>query len=164
MNKRIILFLIFIAFICASATGIDFWRYPEAADKDAMFAGAYAASLVFNIDNPRDFRYEFYFPEFYLDYVLPVGLPFSFGTSLKPLTPDVFGVGARAGYHINLNVPDLNLYVMYAVTFGITSDFSVIEFGPRIGARYRLFSFICLNVETGLAMKTIHFGIAIKLN
>jgi hypothetical protein len=100
----------------------------------------------------------------YLDYVLPIGLPFSFGASVKPLDPDFFGLGIRGGYHINCNVENLDLYAVYTVNVDLAGEFGILEYGLRAGARYRLLSFLCLDVETGFKMKSLSFGFSLKLN
>lgn len=167
MNKKIIflVFLIVTASVILPAMDVtDFWRYPELAERDTLFAGVFAASLAFSVSDITDFRFKTFFPEFYADYILPVGLPFSFGLSLKPMTPGVLGLGLRPAYHINFNVPFLDVYIMYPITFDITNDFLILEFGPRAGVRVKAINFVCINVETGFMAKTINFGLSFKLN
>ena len=142
----------------------DFWRYPESADKDSIFAGVFAASLAFSVSDPRDFRFNVYFPEFYVDYILPIGLPFSLGLTLRPLAPDIFGIGIRPAYHINFGIPNLNVYIMYSVTFNLTNRLGILAYGTQIGVRYNLFSLFHIALETGPEMRSLHLGAAIRLN
>ena len=164
MKKRIILIFLIMVFVSNAAFSIDIWQYPESAERSTIFVGALAASLTFSFSDPRDFRFNLFIPEFYIDYVLPAGLPFSIGGSIRPLTPEIFALGLRPAYHINFDVPNLNVYVMYAVHFGITNDFVVIEYGACIGVRYLIYSIFCLTAETSPRMKSIRFGLVLKLN
>jgi hypothetical protein len=165
MNKKFpAIFFVFFALIVFSASAFDFWQYPEAADKGSVFAGAHAASIAFNIRNIKDVRFKVYFPEFCLDYVLPIGLPFSLGATLKPFEKGIFGIGIRPAYHINFGLENLDAYVMYAVSFDFRSSYGVLEYGPALGMRYRIFSFFCLSMETAFMMKAVNFGVSLKLN
>ena len=164
MIKRFIFILLILVFALPALTALDFWRFPESAEPGSIFAGGFVSSFAFSINNPRDFRFQLNFPEFYIDYVMPIGLPFSFGLSLKPMTPDIFALGIRPAYHINFNNPNLNVYVMYTVTFSLTQEFGLLEYGGSIGLRYRVFNFLFFNVETGFRMRFLRLGLAIQLN
>jgi len=164
MIKRFIFILLISKALLMPLAALDFWRFPESAERGSIFAGAFVSSFAFSIADPRDFRLLLNFPEFYIDYIMPIGLPFSFGVSAKPMSPDIFALGIRPAYHINFNNPNLNVYVMYAVTFSLTSEFGLLEYGGRIGARYRLFNFLFINIETGFRMRSLRLGVAVQLN
>ena len=164
MNKRTLLVLVFFVTLLKGTFAMDIWRYPELADKGSIFTGGLAAEFRYSFANPRDFEFTLDYPEVYLDYVLPVGLPFSLGASVKPLRPGLLGLGIRAGYHINFNVPALDAYALYAVTVDLTEETGLLEYGAHIGFRWRLLSIICINIETGYMFRSIKFGVAIKLH
>lgn len=163
MNKFKIFFLILLTlFICHKSFSIDFWQYPEMADKNSIFFGIF----------PVQFNFEDFFTlhqlEFYIDYLLPVGLPFSLGASINPINPDVFSVSARLGYHINFNDEKFDVYVLYQVELLYLTDvltydkYVVVEFGGRFGIRRLFGKFLCFNFETGFKFQYFNIGIAIK--
>jgi hypothetical protein len=167
MNKtkiKVMLFIFILAVTVMNMSAIDIWRHPEMAEKGSFFAGLFAASFEFSFADWSDHAFKLFFPEAFLDCMLPVGLPFSFGVSVKALEPNIFGLGIRPAYHINLNDENSDLYVMYVVTFDFMSGYGIIEYGGRAGFRRRFGSFFCLSVETGFKLQSINFGIAIKLN
>ena len=166
MSKRLtLLFILFVVICTIQVSGVDFWRYPEAADRGAIFAGAFGPSVSFSLSNIRSFNYQLNFPELYLDYVLPIGLPFSFGFSLRPFQGGILGVGIRPAYHINLRNPRLNFYIMYALDVSVSADYLLLEYGGRAGIRYRFGnSIFCINIETGFKLQSIKIGAALKLN
>ena len=164
MNKRFLLSAFLLLFAVKGAFAFDIWRYPEFADRSSIFAGGLAGEFRYSFSDVRDFALTLDYPEIYLDYILPVGLPFSFGASIKPLRPDLLGLGLRAGYHINFNVPALDAYVLYSVTVDLADENGILEYGGHIGFRWKLFSIFCLNIETGFMFKSVRFGLAVKLN
>ena len=164
MKKLMSLVFLFMIIISNSAFAIDIWQYPESAEKDTIFVGALAASLTFSLSDPRDFRFNVFIPEFYMDYVLPFGLHFSIGGSIKPLNPEIFTLGVRPAYQINLNNPNMNAYVLYAFLLDITNEYVILEYGVCLGLRYRFYNIFCATIETSPRMKSIRFGLTLKLN
>lgn len=147
-----------------SLQAFDIWQYPLAADRDSIFAGVFAARFSFDFSDPSKSEFAFDHPKVYLDYVLPVGLPFSFGIATDSLRTDQYGLGFRLGYHVNFDVPDLNAYVLYSLDYDISRTRITIDHGPRIGMRYTLFNLVCLNIETGYRLQSLIFGLALKLH
>jgi hypothetical protein len=165
MTKRILLILLISLFLSFNLFSIDFWQHPEMAEKGTIFTGAFAASFAFSLTKLSDWRFKIYNPEIFFDFMLPVPLPFSFGVSVSSLKSGVFGIGFRPAYHINLNDPNSDLYVMYPINIEFVEDISAkLEYTGRIGFRRRFGSFFCVNLETGFMLKALNFGIAIKLN
>ena len=142
----------------------DVWQYPQAADRGAVFAGAFAAKFAFDFNDPPKSRVGFDYPEFFLDFVLPVGLPFSLGASFDSLRTDSYGLGLRPGYHVNFDVPGLDVYAMYSISLDINDKRMVLDHGPRLGLRYVFFGFLCLCVETDYRLQGLLFGLAARLN
>jgi len=155
---------LYLAVNAMNVSAIDMWRHPEMAEKNTFFAGLFAASLRISFTALSDFGFGIDYPEVYLDYMLPVGLPFSFGLSANAFKPDVFGLGIRPAYHINLNDENSDLYVMYAVTLDFIDYYGLVEYGLRVGYRRRFGSFFCVSIETGHKLQSINFGVAVKLN
>ena len=164
-NIKKILFLLCLLWICrGNVHAIDFWQYPEMADKNALFVGIF----------PVQFTFTDYFtvrqPEFYVDYLLPVGVPVSLGASINPIDPDVYSFGGRLGYHINFNDEKFDVYVLYQVEIlylidVLTHDkYVVVEFGGRFGIRRRFGEFLCFTFESGFKFRYFNIGIAIKCN
>ena len=151
-------------FLAPRAGAMDFWQYPEAADRNSIVAGGFAASLSFSLPDVRSFRFAFGFPEIFVDYVLPVGLPFSFGASVKPVESGKFGVGLRPAYHLNLNMPALDVYLAYPVTLDFSEDeFALLQYGGALGFRWNALSVLWLCVETGWRLRGVSIGVAVKL-
>jgi len=162
MTKIKSFFIAVFLLVALDAFAIDFWQYPEMADKHAIFIGGF----------PVQFRTEtrsadYYPPEFYVDYLLPVGLPFSAGFFVNSLGPDLFSFGLRPAYHINLNDENTDFYILYVLNYiHVKNNPEKIQFeyGGRFGFRRRFGQFFCLCIETGFKLETIYVGIAIKLN
>jgi hypothetical protein len=166
MNKHFFICIFVLALSSAiphKATAFDFWQYPEMADKHAIFLGGFP--VRFSIEERS---VEYYPPELYLDYLLPVGLPFSAGVFVNSLGPNIFSFGLRPAYHINLNDENSDLYVLYIVNLILTDypekEETLLEYGARIGFRRRFGDFFCFCIETGFKLQTIYVGFAIKLN
>ena len=167
MNKRFIILLLFPLLLLSvpDSFALDFWQHPEMAEKYSIFAGGFAASFTYSLTQLGNFDFSLTTPEFYIDFMLPLGLPFSIGTSLMVLKEGYFGISARPGYHVNFNNPNLDLYVLYTLDLLFKEEeYALLEYSARLGFRYRLFSMVCVNIETGFAAKSVHFGLSIKLN
>jgi len=165
MSKRLPLIFLLSFFILQlrPASAIDFWQYPEAADKGSIFANAFAASLAFASPGIDGLEFSFLIPEFSLDYILPIGLPFSFGISVRA-EDDFFALGLRPAYHINLDIDWLNFYVMYPLSFILSDDAWTAQYSLGIGARARLKDFFFLSAEIRPSLKGLLFGASFKLN
>ena len=159
------LFFVIILFslIAVNVSALDFWQHPEMAEKNSLFAGGFAAQFIV-----KNVKFDFYHPEFYLDYMLPVGLPFSAGAFVNSLGPFIFSAGLRPAYHINFDNENLDVYVLYIANLIFTKEPGpekiLLEFGGRIGFRWRFGPYFCACVETGFKLQTVYFGIAIKLH
>lgn len=160
MTARLRRLLILLA-LCAAARApaLDFWQYPEMADKHSIFTGAFITSFSFD----HDYLFALA-PELHADYLLPVGFPVSVGLSVRPFTEDFFAFSVRPGYHINLDLANSDLYVLYAVGMIFDGGYIFLEQGPRIGFRRRFGKFFCIHLESGPYFKSINIGVEIKLN
>jgi hypothetical protein len=145
------------------APAFDVWQYPVAADKGAIFAGFFAAYFAYDFAKPDESKFAFDHPEVYLDYVLPVGLPFSFGVSFDSFKTDRYGVGIRPGYHVNFDVPSLDVYLMYTLDLEISQPRMVLDHGVRVGLRYVFYDLFFVAAETGHRFESVNFGIGLRL-
>jgi len=162
MNKRLLLISLSFFLFLKPAFAIDFWQYPEAADKGSIFASAFAASLVISSPGLDGIDFSFIGPDFCLDYVLPIGLPFSFGASFRA-EGDFFAFGLRPSYYINLDTEWLGLYAIYPISFIFLEGAPVIKYGLGIGARARVKDFFCLSAEISPSLKSLLLGASFKL-
>lgn len=152
---------------CPRGFALDLWRYPEMAAKHALFIGGFAADLSFT----KGFSVPP--PEWYVDYLLPFGLPFSLGAYLVTPDPNLTGFGLRAAYHVDLDNDATDLYVLYVFDFGFLRNDILRRYGDRAqeihfydfraGVRRRFGRFICLGIETGFKLQSLRFGLAVKL-
>jgi hypothetical protein len=134
------------------------------AENYSIFAGCFPASLAFSYTSLGDFKFDLSSPKIFLDVMLPLALPFSLGVSIEPLTHGAFGIGARPGYHINFNDPNIDVYFLYSLYLEFIEDTSAyLEWTPAIGIRRR-FGFFCINIETGFMAKSLLIGFSLKLN
>jgi len=164
INKRLVFVVFFLAVLSLSVHAFDIWQYPVSADKNSIFAGVFAAYFAYELSDPPSSEFSFDWPEFYIDYILPVGLPFSLGASVDSLHVDQYEIGVRPGYHVNFDAPNLDVYIMYSTNFNVSKNRLVLEHGVRLGLRYIFFDFLCLNVESGYNFQSLIFGLSIKLN
>jgi hypothetical protein len=164
-NKVLFLFIVLFLFVnIQSVFSFDIWQNPEMAEKHTIFVGGFAASFAYSYTQPGAFKFGLSNPQLFFDLMLPLALPFSFGLSIDPLKPGVFGVGFRPGYHVNFNDPNLDVYVLYVLRLEFVEDVSAkVEWSPAIGVRRR-FGFFCINMETGFGGKSLLIGFSIKLN
>ena len=153
--------------LAVSAAAFDFWQYPEMAEKHSFFLGGFGAAFSFT----EGFRLPP--PEFYLDYVLPVGLPFSLGAFFAAPDPNLSSFGLRAAYHFNFDSEDLDLYALYVFDFGFLRNDLLERYGDktrdihyydfRAGVRRRFGRWVCVSIETGSKLSSVRLGLAIKL-
>ena len=112
--------------------------------------------------------------ELQLDYLLPLGLPFSAGVYCKVPDPNLKSFGIRAAYHIDLESENLDLYCFYVFDLGFLRNDLLLEYGDqaqeirrydfRIGVRRKFGRFLCLSIESGFKLQSVHFGLSLKLN
>jgi len=164
MNKRFLTILLFLSLSFEAAFAVDFWQYPEAAEKGSIFASGFMASLEISSPGIDGLDFSFFMPEFCIDYVLPIGLPFSFGLSLLSLEDTFFAIGVRPAYHVNLGIDWLGLYVMYPITVISSEEALTFKYGAGIGLRARVKEFFGLAVEIRPPQKGLLFGVSLKLN
>jgi len=162
MTKKIPALLFITAFLITArpqrAPALDFWQYPEMAEQHALFVSCFAAEI--NFTDYFDLKY----PEITLDYLLPFGFPLSLGVSFSFLDSMLYRSGVRLGYHINFDNENLDAYFLYYCALVFPVDYVWLEYGGRIGFRYRFGPLFCFTVETGFKMQNIFFGVAIKCN
>lgn len=162
MNKKTVLLFLLSAFFATSspqdAKALDFWQYPEMAESHSLFFSFFAVNLTFT-----DY-FKLNYPEMTLDYLLPFGFPLSLGASFHFLESSLNSAGARLAYHVNFDNENLDLYFLYYCKFIFPSEELWLEYGGRIGFRYRFGTLFCFTVETGFKMQDILIGIAIKCN
>lgn len=163
------LFIILCLAICSlfSLQAVDIWQYPEAAEQNAVFLDVRSPYISFT----RGF--EFLPPWFGVDYLLPIGLPFSLGVYFKTPSPNLKSFGARAGYHINLDDPKTDLYVLYVFDLGFLRNETLIQYNDeeqqryfydfRFGIRRLINKYLCLSLESDHKLNGFIFGISIKL-
>lgn len=151
-----------------AASAFDFWSYPEAADKHALFAGVLSPSLSF------EDGFALLPPVMTLDYMLPFGLPLSFGLFISSPAPNLKSFGLRGAYHFNIGGEYTDLFFLYVFDFGWLRNDLLIEYNDtpvekrfydfRAGLRRRIGKFICLSIETDFHLRGILFGLGAKLN
>jgi hypothetical protein len=153
--------------LAAPLAALDFWQWPEAADKNALFLDARFAGVSFTDG------FQVFPPAFSLDYILPVVAPFSLGAYFKTPEPNLKSFGVRLGYHINLDEPNTDLYGLYVFDFGFTRNALLAQYDDeqqpvnwydfRVGIRRR-FRSLCICLETDFKLQGIHIGLALKIN
>jgi len=166
MKNNFLLLFIFLFLFAGASRGFSFdiWQNPEMAEKYSIFVGGFAASFAYSYTQLGAFRFGLSYPQVFMDFMLPLPLPFSLGLYVDPLKKGVFGAGVRPGYHINFNDPNLDIYVLYVFSLEFVENFSAkLEWDPAIGVRRR-FGFFCINLETGSMGKSLLIGFSIKLN
>jgi hypothetical protein len=165
-NKILLLFIILFLFVnIQSVFSFDIWQNPEMAEKHTIFVGGFVASFAYSYTQLGAFKFGLSTPRLFFDLMLPLALPFSFGLSAGILESETLGAGLRAGYHINFNDPNLDIYALYVFNLEFVEDTSAkIEWYPAIGIRRKFGSFFCLNIETGFGGKSLLIGFSIKLN
>jgi hypothetical protein len=150
------------------AGAVNFWRFPEAADKGTIFIDARFAEISF----AEGFLPSL--PEIGVDAVLPFFLPFSLGAYFKTPDPNLKSFGARLAYHIDLEDPRTDLYLLYVFDFGFTRNALLREYGDeeqdvrrydfRAGVRRAFGKFFCLSVETSYKLRGFRIGFSARLN
>ena len=147
---------------------LNLWQYPEAADRNSLFIDVDFCGLSFtegfSIGEPLEIR---------ADYILPFVLPFSVGAFFKTPYPNLKSFGTRLGYHIDIDAPKTDIYVLYAFDFGFVRNDLLEEYGDeiqpihyydfRVGLRQIFRSYICISLETGFKLRGLRFALSIKI-
>jgi hypothetical protein len=171
MRKYVVLILL-LFFSLADVSAIDCWNYPQCAGKNAVVIETTFTGVSFTASSFSSAWFA-RLPEICIDYMLPVGLPFSVGLFFDIPNPNLKHIGTRIGYHINLDVKGLDWYFLYCFDFGFLRNGTLVSHGDtpvdgplwwdfRTGLRYEFRTF-CLYLETGFKFQSINFGIAIRL-
>jgi hypothetical protein len=157
-----------ILFPPLSASAVDLWLYPEAADKNSFFAGVSSPAVSFTNG------FAMLPPDITADYMTPFGLPFSFGLFMAAPNPNLKSFGLRAAYHIDFNNEFTDFFFLYVFDFGWIRNNLLIKyfdspvdkrfFDFRAGVRRRFGKFTYINVETNYHLSGLSFGLALKLN
>jgi hypothetical protein len=171
MKRLKIIFLSAFIFSSADLFSFDFlsiFLHSEIAPKNSVFADVGLASLAledmeFNV-LPLDARIEF---------MLPAGLPFSFGLFMKTPYPNFKCFGARIGYHFNLLDRLTDFYLAYSFDFGFLRNDVLKEnndapvpirwYDFRFGARRFFNSRYGAGVESDFKFKNIIFLFSFKV-
>jgi hypothetical protein len=163
--------LLTAVFLAGAGRGaaVDLWQYPEAAEKNALFLDVRFASLSF-----QEGGFTAFYPEFALDWLPPLFLPFSVGAYFRTPDPNFKSFGLRAGYHINLGGDGkTDLYLLYVFELGFlrrdileqyndsAPPFRLYDF--RAGVRRIFGRYLCLSLETDYKLWGITFGVSLKL-
>ena len=167
LKQSVVLTALLLAFHF-HAGAINFWRFPEAADRGALFVDVRFAQISFTEG------FVMSLPEIGVDFVLPFFLPFSLGAYFKTPQPNLTSFGARLAYHIDLEEPKTGLYFLYAFDFGFTRNDLLRAYGDeeqeirwfdfRAGVRRVFGKYVCLSVETAYKLQGVCIGISIRLN
>jgi len=166
--------LFFTAPRLAALDGVNLWRHPEIAEKNAVFLDVGLAPLPLEnfLDSFDDFKF---LPlDIRADFLPPLSLPFSFGIFLRTPYPNLKHFGLRAAYHFDLRSPRADLYIVYVFDFGFLRNKILAEYNDspvgvnyfdfRVGIRYFFGSLIGLAAETGFKAESVVFSLSIKIN
>jgi len=176
--KKLFKTISFIPLFFLSLPGIqaemNFWRHPEIAGRNSVFADIGIAPVMFdgfvkNFENfnflPFDIRVE-YFP--------PLPLPFSFGIFAKTPNPNLKSFGLRAAYHFGLFGRLTDFYLAYSFDLGFFRNRILAEYNDapapvnffdfRVGVRRFFGPLIGVAVETGFKFESVIFLVSIKIN
>jgi len=164
-------YILFVSFFLACAAGLsaqNFWRHPEIAEKNAVFADIAMAPLVFD-----GLQFPVLPLEIRLDYMPPLPLPFSVGLFLKTPNPNLKSFGTRFAYHFDINDSKTDLFFVYVFDFGFIRNDLLIEYNDdpvqvhyydfRIGVRYFFGRFIGVAIESDFKVGGVIFMISVKI-
>jgi len=170
MTSKIFSF-IFLILTAAAACALDiggFWRHPEIADKNSLFADAGISFPILSPDSfsPLPVRVR-------IDYLPPLPLAFSFGIFVDTPNPNIKSFGIRAAYHINVFAPKTDVYLLYSFNFGFLLKKTLYDYNDEppplrffdfgFGVRYFFFSFIGLSLETDFKLERLFISLSFKL-
>jgi hypothetical protein len=165
--------------LCASAlflliprTGagaLEPWLNPELAGRHAVFVDVALSPIVF-----ADLSLPGLPLEIRIDYLLPVGLPFSAGLFMKTPYPNLKSFGLRLAYHVDVRDAKTDLYGAYVFDVGFVRNGILGKyedtptplhyFDFRVGVRRAFGPWFCLGAETGFKFQSILLFVSIKLH
>ena len=169
MNRLPVILFVFIFPSCAASLPAQyFWRHPEIAGKNSLFADVGLAPLVFD---------GFHFPvlplELRVDYLPPLPAPFSFGLFMKTPNPNLKSFGVRTAYHLDLNNPKTDLYFAYVFDFGFVRNGLLKKYGDdpvrphyydfRVGVRYFFARFFGVALESDFKAGGVIIMVSVKI-
>jgi hypothetical protein len=159
--------ILLLTLAASSLPALDLWQYPETAEAYTLFIGGTAAAFSFT----EGFMLPP--PVFHADWMLPFRLPLSLGAYFVTPMPNLKSFGIRAAWHIDLGADNLDLYFLYVFDLGFLRNARLTEYGDeeqerryydfRGGVRRRIGRFVCLVIETGFKLQSVHAGISIQL-
>jgi len=172
MNKYV-LFLFFSSLLLCrvvpvSAFDLHPFRHSEIADKNSIFFDVGPAPFMF-----KKFEFNAFPLEIRAEYLPPLPLPFSFGFFFKTPNPNLRSFGPRLAYHLDLNDPFTDLYIVYSFDYGfirnpilekyhdVPADIHFFDF--RAGIRRFFGQWFGLTVESGFKFESIIFLLSCKL-
>jgi hypothetical protein len=146
---------------------LDLFVAPYTAGENTIFFNTSIMTFsVINEEEGVEFNWNITIPRFKtsFDYVPPVSLPFFLGLYFDISKDSKYGV--RGGYHINIDVDEIDLYLIYC--FGLDflqkEDEEIYLYDFRAGFRYMFGSLLGVYLESGLQMKELVVGLTLKLN
>jgi len=156
--------------ISADGYGLSLYEHSDTAGKHALLFNI----GIFNYEIGGEFSIPYI--QMKADYVLPV-FPVSLGAYMRVPdgdNPNLKNFGLRAGYHPDIGVKRLDLYVFYNFDFGFLRNGALREYGDdeqpvrwydiRAGVRFIYGAFAGLYFETGYKVLSFDAGIVIKIN
>jgi hypothetical protein len=169
-NKYKILTIIFFLTTAFNVYSFDLISHPEIAEENSIFFNtsfvSYRPGGEWEINAPK-FKIS-------LDYALPCPLPFFLGAYMEAPDPNLTSFGARAGYHLDMEADNLDIYIMYCFDFGFTRSRQLRSYGAsvpeiryfdfRAGLRYIFGKLFGLYIESDYKLDALILGLTIKLN
>jgi len=165
----ILLFLLAISSNAFSFNQGNLWHlHPEIADVNSMFFEV-GVSFVF-----KDIEFVYFPLNLRFDYMLPFVLPISAGIFMDTPYPNLKHFGTRIAFHINIDNPLTDIYILHAFDFGFIrnpllekyNDTPVVArfFDFRVGVRRFFGQRIGLAIETGYHFESVILSLSIKIN
>ena len=161
--------LLLLAALDVSA--FDLISHPEIAGENAVF---FNTSVISYEPPPNEWNVTVPKFKFSLDYVLPWFLPFFLGFYMESPDHNLTSFGTRAGYHFDMEVDNLDIYVMYCFDFGFLRAAELEARGApapeiryydfRAGLRYIFGKIFGLYIESDYKLDALILGLTVKLN
>lgn len=168
-HKKVILAVLLTAAQTASA--FDLLSHPEVAEENAIF---FNTSIISYQVPPNEWNITVPKFKFSLDYVFPWLLPFFAGLYMESPDPNLTSFGVRGGYHFDMEIDNLDIYIMYCFDFGWTRGRQLRAYGVtvpeiryfdfRAGLRYIFGKLFGLYIESDYKLDALILGLTIKLN
>jgi hypothetical protein len=144
--------------------------HPDTAGNNAVFfntsIAAFRTAGEWEVTVPKF--------KFSLDYVFPWLLPFFAGFYMEAPDPNLTSFGTRIGYHLDMEIDNLDIYIMYCFDFGFTRWRRLRAYGAaapevryfdfRAGLRYVFGKLFGLYIESDYKLDALILGLTIKLN